>query len=272
MAAGWLGMCGKRSASFSWRRTAAAFAGAGSTNRRSSRSRYLLGQALSFALVKQRLELLHATVVMWTIAPWPSSETAERENRRWPRAFSEAGHRLVADDLLLLHEESGRLLAYPGAETKLFPEIAGRFFPQIADGVAMNADTEKLILGLDARMKETVPVALAAVYSLTAPDENSTAARVNVEEFSRREAFFELVKSTFNRHLVSAERLARQFDAATRLSDLVPVARLRYPRSLDRLGEARESIYSHLRNAGVSQRSDDRAGDRWTDAPEPRHS
>jgi hypothetical protein len=234
---------------------------------------YLLGQALSFALVKQRLEPLHATVVTVDDRAVAFLGNSGAGKSTLAACFLEAGHRLVTDDLLLLHEESGRLLAYPGPpRLKLFPEIAGRFFPKIANGVAMNADTEKLILSLDARMNETAPVALAACYSLTPPDDNSATEGVNVEDFSRREAFFELVKGTFNRHLVSAERLARQFDAATRLSDLLPVARLRYPRSLDRLAEARESIYSHLRNAGVSQRSDDRAGYQWTDALEPRHS
>jgi hypothetical protein len=154
----------------------------------------------------------------------------------------------------------------------LFPEIADRYFPQIADGVAMNADTEKLILGLDPRMKETAPVALAAVYSLTTPDDTCSTEGVRVEELTRREAFVELVKGTFNRHLVSAERLARQFDAATRLSDRLPVARLSYPRSLDKLAEARESICTRLRDASVHQPSGDPAGYPRADALESRHS
>ncbi len=234
---------------------------------------YLLGQALSFALVKQRLEPLHATVVTVDDRAVAFVGSSGSGKSTLAACFLEAGHRLVTDDLLVLDEEADRLVAYPGPpRLKLFPEIAGRFFPQIDDGVAMNADTEKLILGLDPRMKETAPVALAVVYSLTSPDDSGATESVNVEELSRREAFFELVKGTFNRHLVSAERLARQFDAATRLSDRLPVARLSYPRSLDRLAEARESIYAHLRNAGVPRRSDDRAGYQWADALEPRPS
>jgi hypothetical protein len=121
---------------------------------------YLLGQALSFALVKQRLEPLHATVVTVDDRAVAFLGNSGAGKSTLAACFLEAGHRLVTDDLLLLHEESGRLLAYPGPpRLKLFPEIAGRFFPQIADGVAMNVDTEKLILGLDARMKETAPVA-----------------------------------------------------------------------------------------------------------------
>jgi hypothetical protein len=165
------------------------------------------------------------------------------------------------------------LLAYPGPpRLKLFPEIAGRFFPQIADAVEMNADTEKLILGLDPGMNETAPVALAAVYSLASPDGGVAVNGVHIEELSRREAFFELVKGTFNRHLVTADRLARQFDAAARLSDRLPVARLTYPRSLDSLTEIRDALCKRVRDARDSQRSVDRGNERCVDALEPRHS
>lgn len=234
---------------------------------------YLLGQALSFALVKQRLEPLHATVVTVDDRAVAFVGNSGAGKSTLAASFLAAGHRLVTDDLLLLHEELDRSLAYPGPpRLKLFPEIAGRFFPQIADGVAMNADTEKLILGLHPGMNETAPVALAAVYSLASPDDSVAVNRVHIEELSRREAFFELVRGTFNRHLVNADRLARQFDAAARLSDRLPVARLTYPRSLDSLAETRGAICKRVRDAREPQRSVDRGDERRLDALEPRHS
>jgi len=234
---------------------------------------YLLGQALSFALVKQRLEPLHATVVTVDDRAVAFVGSSGAGKSTLAAGFLAAGHRLVTDDLLLLREEPDRLLAYPGPpRLKLFPEIAGRFFPQIADAVEMNADTEKLILGLDPGMNETAPVALAAVYSLASPDGGVAVNGVHIEELSRREALFELVKGTFNRHLVTADRLARQFDAAARLSDRLPVARLTYPRSLDSLTEIRDALCKRVRDARDSQRSVDRGNERCVDALEPRHS
>jgi hypothetical protein len=234
---------------------------------------YLLGQALSFALVKQRLEPLHASVVTVDDRAVAFLGGSGAGKSTLAACFLEAGHRLITDDLLLLHEEPGRLLAYPGPpRLKLFPEIADRFFPQIADGVAMNAETAKLILGLDPRMNVAEPVALAAVYSLTTPDDNGATEGVNVDELSQRETFFELVKGTFNRHLVSAERLARQFDSAARLCDRVPVARLSYPRSLERLHEVRESICAHVRKVAVPHRTSRRTDYQWVDALESRPS
>jgi hypothetical protein len=232
---------------------------------------YLLGQALSFALVRQQLEPLHATVIAVDNRAVAFLGSSGAGKSTLAAGFVAAGHRLVTDDLLLVHEEPGRLLAYPGPpRLKLFPEIADRFFPHIADGVAMNADTEKRILGLDARMHETTPIALAAVYALTPRDEADATGSIHFEEFSRREAFFELVKSTFNRHIVSPDRLSRQFDAATRLSDRLPVARLSYPRSLDRLNDVRESICSRLRHGVVRQAADRRY--QWTGALELHYS
>jgi hypothetical protein len=234
---------------------------------------YLLGQALSFALVKQRLEPLHATVVTVDDRAVAFFGGSGAGKSTLAASFLAAGHRLVTDDLLLLQEESGRLLANPGPpRIKLFPEIAARFLPQTSDGVAMNAETEKLILGLGPGMHETAPVALAAVYSLSPSDDGVATDRVRIEALSRREAFFELVKSTFNRHVVTADRLARQFDAAARLSDRIPVARLSYARSLDRIAEIRDSICSRLRYAAKPQGPGDRAAHRAAAALEPRHS
>jgi len=234
---------------------------------------YLLGQALSFALVNQRLEPLHATVVTVNDRAVAFVGSSGAGKSTLAASFVAAGHRLVTDDLLLLHEDLDRLLAYPGPpRLKLFPEIADRFFPQIADGVAMNAETEKLILGLDPRMSTTTPVALAVVYSLSPADDSGATSGVQIEELSRREAFFELVKGTFNRHLVSAERLERQFDAAARLSDRLPVAMLTYPKSLDKLAETREQICSRVRDAREPQCSGDRSGSQCVEALGPHYS
>jgi len=233
---------------------------------------YLLGQALSFALVKQRLEPLHATVVTvddGAVALFGGSGAGKST---LAACFLAAGHKLVTDDLLLVREESDHLVAYPGPpRLKLFPGMAGRFFPEIVDGVAMNADTEKLVLRVDPSMKETGPVALTSVYLLLSPDETVAADGMYVQELSRREAFFELVKGTFNRHVVSADRLARQFAAAAHLSQRLPIAKLHYPRSLDRMAEACELIRMRHRGAGAPGRPDARAGYPSVDALEARH-
>jgi hypothetical protein len=61
-----------------------------------------------------------------------------------------------------------------------------------------------------------------------------------------REAFVDLVKGTFNRRLVSRQRLARQFGVMSRLAGRVPVRKLTYPRTIDRLQEVRRLVIADL--------------------------
>src|SRR5437868_13109154 len=101
---------------------------------------YLLGQALSFALVKAGFEPLHATaievdgeaVVLLGDSGFGKSSLAA--------CFLAAGHSLLTDDLLLLRPAADRFEAYPGPpRIKLFPAIACRFLPHASAGVPMNA-------------------------------------------------------------------------------------------------------------------------------------
>jgi hypothetical protein len=69
---------------------------------------------------------------------------------------------------------------------------------------------------------------------------------VSIETLSPRQAFVELVKGTFNRRLVSPQRLERQFGAMAALADLLPVKTLTYPRAIGRLQEVRETVLADL--------------------------
>ena len=62
----------------------------------------------------------------------------------------------------------------------------------------------------------------------------------------RRAAFVELVKSTFNRRIVSPDRLVRQFEMAARISTLAAVRTISYPRTLERLADVRGLILADL--------------------------
>jgi hypothetical protein len=209
---------------------------------------YLLGQALSFALVRQGFEPLHATAVVvdrHAVAFLGSNAFGKSS---LAASFLEAGARLLTDDLLILSESGNRVLAYPGPpRLKLFPKIARRFLGQDATNrVHMNPDTDKLILPIGEHRRQGRPVALEAIYALAAPRDACRTPCVRVENLSPREAFLELLKGTFNRRLTNQPRLARQFDFAARLTDLVAVKKLTYPRAIDRLPEVREAVRADL--------------------------
>ena len=209
---------------------------------------YMLGQALSFALVTQGFEPLHATVVVVN----DNQAVAFLGDHAFGKStlaacFLEAGDRLLTDDLLVLQESDDRLLAHPGPpRIKLFSRSAGRFSGHTANRVPMNTDTDKMILAVGEHRRCASPVPLAAIYSLAAPRDACRSPAVHIEPLSPRETFVELVKGTFNRRLVSPQRLARQFVVMSNLSNRVSVKKLIYPRAIDRLQEVRRMVLADL--------------------------
>src|SRR5262249_27490517 len=108
---------------------------------------YMLGQALSFALVKQGFEPLHATVVVVDDRAVAFLGESGYGKSSLAACFLEAGHRLLTDDLLLFQEARSRIVAYPGPpRIKLFAKIAGRFLDRAASSAPMHADPVKLVL------------------------------------------------------------------------------------------------------------------------------
>jgi hypothetical protein len=207
---------------------------------------YLLGQALSFALVKGGFEPLHATAVVVEDQAVAFLGDCGFGKSTLGAAFLQAGHRLLADDLLLLRATTRGMLAYAGpARIKLFPEIAQNFLGEASSGVPLNPKTQKLIIPLEKDWVCADAVPLAAIYVLAPPDE--VAGRdIRIVSISQREAFVTLLGSTFNYVISDPDRLRRLFKATQALADATIVRKLRYPRSLESLPLVREAILADL--------------------------
>lgn len=204
---------------------------------------YLLGQALSFALVKQHLEPLHATTVIvgGKAVAFLGSNAFGKSSLG--ASFLAGGFRLLTDDLLMLRDSPRAVLAYPGPpRIKLFSKVAACVLGQGADDAVMNADTDKRVLRLDAQQSCREPFVLEAVYAVAAPRDACRTPAVRIESLSPREAFLALLKGAFNRRLVSTERQERQFDMMARLANRIVVKTLSYPRAIDRLPEVRAAV------------------------------
>jgi len=214
---------------------------------------YMLGQALSFALVKQRLEPLHATVVVVADRAVAFLGGNGSGKSSLAACFVNGGYLLLTDDLLLLHAGAGQFVAYPGpARIKLFPQIASRYFGGRADAVPMNPDTQKRILAIDADQHAAAPAPLAAIFTLAPPRDAGRNDCVRIDPLPPREALIEVVRGTFNRRLVDGDRLARQFDMAARISTFVPIKRIAYPRTLDRLADVRDAVLADVAPAAAA--------------------
>jgi hypothetical protein len=206
---------------------------------------YLLGQVLSFALVKKGIEPLHATAIVVNGHAIGFLGQAGQGKSTLAAAFLAAGHTLLTDDLLVLQESDTCVSGCPGpSRIKLFPDQAGDLLG-INEGVPMNPFTPKLVIPLTLHQFHATSAPLRALYVLDSPA--ITAGQgVRISRLHPRRALIELLRHTFNRLMVAPDRLRRQFDSAARLAARVPVNRLRYSRNLANLAGVRHAVLADL--------------------------
>jgi hypothetical protein len=208
---------------------------------------YLLGQALSFALVKNGIEPLHATVVVVEGKAVGFLGDCGFGKSTLAAEFLRAGHRLLTDDLLVLHKTGRQVLAYPGPpRIKLLPEMNSRFLGDAKKSFPMNPQTQKLIVPLSRDRACRVASPFAAFYVLPSPDEVPLGSNIHIRALSRKEAFLRLVGSAFNVSILDQRRWRRQFEATEGLANSIVVKELSYPRELESLPQVREAILSDL--------------------------
>jgi hypothetical protein len=209
---------------------------------------YLLGPVLSFALVKQGHEPLHATVVVVDGKGVAFFGTCGDGKSTLAASFLHAGHQILTDDLLLIGDIDAVPCGFPGpARIKLFPEVAERFQPLDRGRTPMNPHTEKLIVPLAGGEIHDGPVPMHGFFVLDAPATGMPG--VSVSPLSASESLLAIVGATFNTRVRSADRLKRQFLAAEQWSARMPVRRLTYPRTLAVLDQVREVIVEEVRSA-----------------------
>ena len=204
---------------------------------------YLLGQVLSFALIARGLEPLHATAVVVGGGAVGFLGDCGQGKSTLGAAFVRAGHALLTDDLLVLRADAGGFRAAAGPpRIKLFPAAAGRVLGGGVRGTPMNGRGGKLVFPLGRRSARAA-VPLRALYVLRP---GAVRRGVAIRPLSRRRAFVELTRNTFNACVLDAARLARQFDLAARVAAGVPVKTLAYPRGLGRIAAVRAAIEADL--------------------------
>jgi hypothetical protein len=208
---------------------------------------YLLGQVLSFALLRQGIEPLHATAVVTPAGAVGFLGDTASGKSTLAAAFLAAGCRLLTDDLLVTERRGESFVAFPGPmRLKLYPEVAARVLGRTDAGTPMNPDVEKRVLALppEQRSPDGGPVPLAALFVLD--DEVAFVPEVSVTRLAPRDAFVELTRWTFNDMLTPPERLRRQFTTAADLAETLPVYALAYLRDLEQLPEVREAVLEIL--------------------------
>jgi hypothetical protein len=208
---------------------------------------YMLGQALSFALIKQGFEPLHATVVTVDGQGLAFLGDCGRGKSSLAAAFLQAGHRLLTDDQLVLTMQDHVFTAHPGPpRIKLFPEIARRCLGARAIGTPITHLSRKLVIPLDQHQASVGAVPLKGIYMLAAPPARPRGGRIAIRRLPQRRACLALLRNTFNSRVVDTERLNRQFALAASVAATVPVKLLSYPRRLRLLPSVCDAVLADL--------------------------
>ena len=208
---------------------------------------YLLGQVLSFALLKRGIEPLHSTAVVIDREAVGFVADGGYGKSSLAAAFLGAGCPVLTDDLLVVKEAAHGFLAYPGPpRIKLFPHIAQRLLGDRITGIPMNPHTRKLVIPLPADLSSHDPIPLRAIYLLTPAATKPPDKRVRIRTLPPHRACLQLLRHTFNTVVTDAERLKPQFLLAATLASAVPVKLLSYPRSVNVLPSVRDAILSDL--------------------------
>jgi hypothetical protein len=206
---------------------------------------YLLGQALSFALIRQGFDPLHATTVAVDGAGVAFLGESGFGKSSLGAAFVQAGHRLLTDDLLVLSPCDCGFMAHPGPpRIKLFPVVARRIMGPGTSGAPIANMTAKLVIPLDERQAFRSPVPLKAIYVLVSPARARD--RVTIRRVSTRQACLALIENAFNTAVTDPGRLSRQLEFAASVAATLPVKRIAYPRSLGVLPIVRDAILADL--------------------------
>ena len=214
-----------------------------------SLSTYLLCQVLSFSLLLFGVEPLHGTVVVIDGEAIAFLGNCGYGKSTLGAAFLRLGFPILTDDLMALERTASGYAVHPGMpRLKLFPSVSRRVLGVERGGTPLNNRTSKQILPLAAGQMSRRRAPLRALYVLSEPTPKGRrpAARIELERLSARDAFLEVIRSTFNPIVVDRDRLANQFAFASRLVAAVPVRRLSYPRSLSLLPAVCEAVLADL--------------------------
>lgn len=157
-------------------------------------------------------------------------------------SLARAGAPLLGDDAVVVRRsELGTFLVeatYPGL--RLHAESIAHHFGTNASSTSVAHTTEKLRVS-DAAFV-TGPLPLRRLYVLSASGPESLSGAIEISPLPQGQAFFALLRASFQLHLDDKERSRGLFERIAALIDAVPVRSLSYPREFARLTDVRHAL------------------------------
>jgi hypothetical protein len=205
---------------------------------------YLLGQALSFSLIRLGFEPLHVTAVAFDEGTVAFTGEPGLGKSTLAAACLAGGARLVTDDVAVIVPGSDPPLVHPGPRRiKLFPKVANRLVPDLSPEAQLNDLTPKLILSVPGALVVHSPTPLSLLYDLR----RTTAQQVTSRALTPRAAFLAITRAAFNVMLTDAHRRENQVRFAADLVGRLPIRSLTYRRDIRAIGQAVERVRADIR-------------------------
>jgi hypothetical protein len=196
---------------------------------------YLLGPVFGVVLRLRGLPALHASAVAIGGRALALCGPAGAGKSTTAAALAGRGHRLVADDVLALREEGGRIAAQPAyPHLRLWPDVVAPLFGTGAELPPLTPNWDKRLLRLDAAFHPD-PLPVGAVYLLDAREGDVRAPRL--EPMRGAEAVLALVANAYAGWFPARTAQARELETLGRLARTVPVVRVTPAADPARLGE-----------------------------------
>jgi hypothetical protein len=211
---------------------------------------YFLGQVLSYCLLARGIEPLHATAIAVGEKAFALLGDSGFGKSTLAATFLQRGCALLTDDVLALEFREGKVWAWPGiARIKLNPDSAdAAFFGRRS--ISMNSFTTKMIFPLDSSQHRSHALPLSTLYVLP---NNRSKSQIGLRRLSGRSSFLPIIQNTFNNTVLHPDRLKQQFAFAGRLSALISVKRLSYPRDLQLLPAVADAILADISRESKSR-------------------
>ncbi|PYR11697.1 MAG: hypothetical protein DMF99_07480 [Acidobacteria bacterium] len=209
---------------------------------------FLFAQTLSFALVYQDVEPLHATVVCVDDCAIGFLGDCGFGKSTLLASFVADGFQVLTDDLLVVDLSDDRAIARSGSgRIKLLPDSASAFLGDVSRGVPLHPSTTKRSFPLDERHRHTGGLPLDCLFVLPQPEDRTSTVSIELLPLSRSALMQELLKNSFIVEMLDRRRIAGQFSFAAQLASRIDGVRLSYPAGLHHLPSLRQRIVEHAR-------------------------
>ncbi len=221
----------------------------------------LLGPVMAFWMERRGHVALHASAVAVDGRAVVFAAAGGGGKTSLAAALMTAGRPLLADDIVAVEAGPGETFrARPGyPQLRLWPEQAERFLGGRAGLARVHPEHEKLrapvgTAGSIGAISESGfgefcgrAVPIARIYLPARREPGSPDGSISITGLSPREALVELLKRSFSPAIAEAAGLAAaRLDLLSRLVERVPVRRLAFPTSFERLGDVAAAVVADL--------------------------